>query len=316
MARPSNVQLDSYRLAQYTVAIPCYICGEGNTYDAELCRTCSAPMALAHQAHSQKIMPRTIAAIGPSGVGKTVYLGMLLDMLSRQPQQMQMLARGAFSITLQQTVVAALSRCEFPQKTPNEPDRWNWVHCQVRRPQDKQPVELVMPDLAGESLLYEVDHPNSYPVIHSLLARAAGVLVLIDASELQSGSRDQDYFTMKLLTYLAELEADAENAWRDRPVALVFTKADQCEECFVDSSAYARSHATGLWQHCQERFAVHRFFSAGVAGSCAFREIPGYGRIRVPLRIEPRGIVEPFAWLVEKIKSVPGQSQKKVRGRG
>lgn len=315
MARPSNVQLDSYRLAQYTVSIPCYICGEGNTYDAELCRTCSAPMALAHQANAQQVRPRLIAVIGPSGVGKTVYLGMLLDMLSRQPKHMQMLARGAFSITLQQTVVSALSRCEFPQKTPNEPDRWNWVHCQVRRPQDKQPVELVMPDLAGESLLHEVDHPNSYPVIHSLLERAAGVLVLIDASELQSGSRDQDYFTMKLLTYLAELPAEADDGWRQRPVALVFTKADQCEECFLDSEAYARSQAAGLWQHCQERFARRRFFAAGVAGSCAYREIPGYGRIRVPLRIEPRGIVEPFAWLVDQIRAAPTPSKKKVKPR-
>lgn len=316
MGRPSNVQLDSYRLAQYTASIPCYICGDGNTYDAELCRTCSAPMALAHQANSQKVMPQMIAAIGPSGVGKTVYLGMLLDMLSRQPKRMQMLARGAFSITLQQTVAAALSRCEFPQKTPNEPDRWNWVHCQVRRPQDKQPVELVMPDLAGESLLYEVDHPNSYPVIHSLLRRAAGVLMLIDASELQSGSRDQDYFTMKLLTYLAELPADEGQGWQRRPVAMVFTKADQCEECFTDSEDYARSQAAGLWQHCRERFGLHKFFAAGVAGNCAFREIPGYGRVRVPLRIEPRGIVEPFAWLVEQIKSAPPAPKKKAKVRG
>ena len=51
-----------------------------------------------------------IAVFGASGVGKTVYLGMLMDMLSRQTERLQLLARGAFSITLQQTTVAALSR--------------------------------------------------------------------------------------------------------------------------------------------------------------------------------------------------------------
>src|SRR5215218_1549907 len=117
------VPLESYRLAEYANQLPCYICSRGNTYDAELCRHCFAPMALSHQANCQKIMPKMIAAIGSSGVGKTVYLGMLLDMLSRQPDRMQAVARGAFSITLQQTTLASLSRCEFPNKTPNEPDR-------------------------------------------------------------------------------------------------------------------------------------------------------------------------------------------------
>ena len=78
-----------------------------------------------------------IAAIGPSGAGKTVYLGMLTDMLSRQDDDLQLLARGAFSIKLQQHTMAALARCEFPHKTPNEPDRWNWVHCQVLRKQQQ-----------------------------------------------------------------------------------------------------------------------------------------------------------------------------------
>ena len=124
--------LESYRLIQYSTPIPCYICAADNTTDAEFCNHCSAPMALAHQANVQKVQPRMVAVVGPSGVGKTVYMGMLLDMLSQQSEKMQLLARGAFSINLQQTAMAALSRCEFPRKTPNEPDRWNWVHCQIR----------------------------------------------------------------------------------------------------------------------------------------------------------------------------------------
>ena len=76
-----SLEMESFRLAAYTVPCPCYICGGGNNFDSEMCRHCHAPMALAHQANTQKIHPRMIAAIGPSGAGKTVYLGMLTDML-------------------------------------------------------------------------------------------------------------------------------------------------------------------------------------------------------------------------------------------
>jgi len=123
--------MDSYRLARYAVPLPCYLCSGDNCYDADVCRHCQAPMALAHQAYSEKIHPQIFGVVGPAGAGKTVYLGMLLDLLSRGATLMQVLARGAFSITLQQTTIAALARCEFPDKTPNEPDYWNWVHCQL-----------------------------------------------------------------------------------------------------------------------------------------------------------------------------------------
>lgn len=293
--------MESYRLAQYAVQVPCYICDQGNTFDAELCRHCQAPMAVAHQAAAQKTKPQMIATIGSSGVGKTVYLGMLLDMLSRIPDQMQVLARGAFSITLQQNAVTALSRCEFPEKTPTEPDRWNWVHCQIRRPKDRRPVELIMPDIAGEALLQEVEHPHSYVAIRSFLQKCAGVMVLVDTTGLEAGSRDQDYFTMKLLSYLSELDDSPATAWRNRPVALVFSKADQCEVCFQDPTTYAKKHASGLWQHCRERFNIHKYFAASVAGDTAPRIVPNLGRVRAPLRIEPRGILEPFAWIVDQL---------------
>ena len=301
MIKQGSVQLDSYRLAQYSVQVPCYICEGGNSFDAELCRHCFAPMALAHQANSQKIAPRMIAAIGASGVGKTVYLGMLMDILSRQSDRLQMLARGAFSITLQQVTASALARNEFPNKTPNEPDRWNWVHSQVRSPSHRRPVDLIMPDLAGEALLEEIDHPHTYPVIRSLLSKCAGVLMLVDTVKLQSGIHDQDYFAMKLLTYLIELDNHPKHGWSQRPVGLVFSKADECEECFDDPVAYAKAHSAGLWQHCHEQFKRFQFFAAGVAGGCAYRNLPE-GRVRVPLRIEPRGIVEPFEWLVDQLK--------------
>ncbi len=312
MTKGTTVELDSYRLAQYAVQVPCYICDGANTFDAELCRHCHAPMALAQQAKNLKVKPRLVATIGSSGVGKTVYLGMLMDLLTRQSQDLQVLARGAFSINLQQTTMAALQRGEFPDKTPNEPDRWNWVHCQVARPGEKTAVDLIVPDMAGDALLQEVDHPHTYPVISSYLRKCVGALVLVDALRLKEGHRDQDYFTMKLVSCLAELDEDPKTGWSRRPVAVIFTKSDQCEECQADPAAFAQTHAAGLWQQCQKRFAVHRFFAAGVAGACAIRTTRQDGRVFIPLRIEPYGIVEPFEWLYDQLKALGWLTRKRA----
>lgn len=301
MTKVAIVPLESYRLVEYALPIPCYICEGENTYDAEFCRYCSAPMALAHQAKGQKVRPRMVAVLGASAVGKTVYLGMLMDMLSRQPDRLQLLVRGAFSITLQQTTVSALARCEFPDKTPSEPDRWNWVHCQVRRLRRRRMVDLIVPDMAGDALLHEVDHPYTFRVIRDFLKKCSGAMILIDGPKLQAGIRDQDYFTMKLISYLGELDGGEKSGWWAKPVAMIFTKADQCPQCAVDPAAYAKTHAGGLWQQCQKRFRRYRFFAASVAGACAFCQTPR-GRIQIPLRIEPHGILEPFEWMMESLK--------------
>ncbi len=290
--------LESYRLAQYAVPVPCYICGSENTFDSEFCGHCLAPLALAHQAAGQSVMPRMIAVIGASAVGKTVYLGVLMDMLSRLPDRLQILARGAFSITLQQTTLAALSRCRFPEKTPNDPDQWNWVHCQIRDGNRREPFELILPDMAGEAVLQEVEHPHTYRVVRKFLQKCDGVLLLVDAWKIAEGGRDQEHFTMKLISYFSELEKDSKHGWKDQPVAVVFTKSDLCQECADDPDHFARQHAPGLWQQCNQRFDRHRFFAAGVAGTCVSYSQRGQSRVNIPLRIEPHGIIEPFEWLL------------------
>jgi hypothetical protein len=303
MNRGVTVELDSYRLTNYAVQVPCVICDQENSVEIEFCRRCQAPMALAHQAGSGKLAPKLVVALGPSGVGKTVYLGMLLDILSRQPNYMQLSARGGFSVNLQQHTLHALARREFPNKTPNEPDRWNWVHCQLQVPKRRRPTELLLPDIAGEALFEEVDHPKSYQVLHMLLTRAHGVLILVDATRLESGSLDEDYFTMKLMSHMSEVGGHSKAAWGRRPVAVIFSKADQCETCFENPAGYAQRHAPGLWRICQQRFSRYQFFAAGVAGACATRTLGDGSQQNVPLRIEPRGIVEPFRWLAEMLES-------------
>ena len=293
--------LQSSQWLQSGQSIPCYICESANNNDAEYCRDCSAPLALAHQAAGQPLPPWMTAVVGSSGVGKTVYLGLLMDMLSRQTERMQFLARGAFSINLQQTTVSALARCQFPGKTCNEPDRWNWMHCQVRRNVGSPTVEVIMPDMAGESVLEEIDHQNTYRVIKEFLKKSSAALILIDAPRLQEGDRSQDYFVTKILSYLSEVDPHSKHSWSERPVALVFTKVDQAEACHDDPATFAKTHATGLWQHCQQRFSNHKFFAATVVGAWAWHESATQGRRQVPLRVEPRGIIEPFEWLLEQL---------------
>jgi len=209
MTKRVLVAMDSYRLAECAVPLACYICGTDNNYNTELCRHCAAPLALSHQARTQGVRPQMVAVLGTAAAGKTVYLGMLLDMLTRQNSRVQVLARGAFSITLQQRTMMALSSCRFPEKTPNEPDRWNWVHCQAKVNSKKNPMELIMPDMAGEAILEEIDHPNAYPAIHSFLEKCSAVILLADTDRIERGGAEQNYFLMKLITYLSEQDADA-----------------------------------------------------------------------------------------------------------
>jgi hypothetical protein len=158
-----------------------------------------------------------------------------------------------------------------------------------------------MPDMAGEALMEEINHPRSYPVVRSFLERCGATLLLVDASRLAEGDKDQDFHSMKIVSYLLELDGHPKRGWPQRPVAVIFSKADQCGDCFEDPEQFAKRNAPGLWRHCQERLKRHKFFAVGVAGECAHRWEFG-GRVHVPLRIEPRGIVEPFTWLLQQLK--------------
>lgn len=313
MCAKAVLPMESYRLAQYAVHVPCFVCDEGNAFDAELCRRCYAPMSLVNQSSQNKdkhkSLPLMIATVGSTGAGKTVYLGILMDILSRQDASLQLTAKGAFSIGLQERTMAALTSCEFPEKTPGEPDRWNWVHGHLRSGQYN--YELVMPDMAGEAILQEADHPNTYPVVRAMMKKSSGVLLLIDAVRIEEGADDQDYFGMKILSYLDTVWGGVPDERQKKrkkkhspnpPVAIVLTKSDQCEVCFEDPAAYARKGTPGLWQQCQENFPNHRFFAIGVAGACGARLAFGKVKQNIPLRVEPRGVIDPFRWLIEQSK--------------
>ena len=110
---------------------------------------------------TKKLLPLLHRAAADSPRGSVRIINTSSDageMIKDMPwDDLQLLARGAFSVSLQQMTMSALANCEFPGKTPNEPDRWNWIHCQVRLSKKRNPAELIMPDLSGEAILEEVD---------------------------------------------------------------------------------------------------------------------------------------------------------------
>src|SRR6266511_1714292 len=89
-----------------TLGTRCLICAHHNPPDALLCAECSAPMAIIHDSLAQEREPRIVSIVGESNVGKTVYLGFLLDMLSQRAGDFEAIPRGAFSVDLQQTVIS------------------------------------------------------------------------------------------------------------------------------------------------------------------------------------------------------------------
>src|SRR5690606_29016083 len=222
-------------------------------------------------------------------------LGVLTDMLARQSCKIPMLARGAFSIAMQQTAVSSLARGFFPPRTPDDAAHWNWTHCRITKGR-RRALELILPDIAGETISSEIEHPQTSPMTRALLGRSTAAMILLDASRLVEGDRQPDFFGLKAVSYLCEMYSDRKRSWSRRPIALVFTKADQAESCFDDPLAFARRYAPGLWHHCRERLRLYQFFATSISGGEAyFRDVAG--RRPIPLRIEPRGTVEPFDWL-------------------
>ena len=291
---------DARRPADQARQLTCQICGAANYADADFCHSCRAPLVLAHEAQWRRTAPRFLAVTGTPGCGKTVYLGMLTDLLSRYGGPLQFLLRGAYSVSLQQEAMAALARRRFPEPTPPDPERWNWVHCDVLGRPRKRCREFVMPDISGEALRQEIESPHSVPLVRAFLSRCSAAILLVDAEAVDRGDADQDYWAVRLITSLTEMQRPRRMAWSRRPLAVVFTKADASAACGDEPEKFARERTPGLWHQCRERLRRHRFFAASVVGASAAVEVLGE-MVRVPLRIEPHGIAEPFLWLVNEM---------------
>jgi hypothetical protein len=269
------------------------------------CPHCHAPAEVSRTVAERGMPPQFVTVLGPSGAGKTVYLGMLLDMLSKGNRTLRGLPNGPFSLAVQQETIDALQKQRFPEKTPSEADQWRWVHCEVtatRRP--RKVIDLVTPDLAGEAIALELEHENTHPVIRSVISKSSGLLVLFDSGRARDEGRTEDIFAMKLISYLANVYKGASGLAKRKsavPVSIVLTKADRCPEAVRSPEIFAAATMPGLVQGCRRHFAKHRFFASGIVGSYAMG-IDGYGRrMHMPLHVEPHGIMEPLQWLMEQM---------------
>ena len=285
-----------------TATIPCLICETQQTLDAAICSHCYAPMALIQEAVAQDRDPCIVTVIGDSNVGKTVYLGMLLDMLSKRAEDFDAIPKGAYSVNLQHTVITYLSARQFPPKTPMEVDQWLWAYYQVsRRKRRARIYDLVMPDMAGEAIAAEVASPKTFTVIRSLLEKSAGVLLMVDAALAAAGSPQPDFFALKLVSYLDGVLASKAQEQLDTPVAIVLSKADYCPECFDNPQLFAQTNLNRLWNICDSRFKSFEFFATSVVGSLGYGSDEYDNVIPYPLHIAPRGIMEPFEWVLSKL---------------
>ena len=282
----------------------CLICETENAPDALMCGECFAPLALTRQAEVLGRDPRIVSVIGESNVGKTVYLGFLLDMLSQRAGDFDAIPQGPYSVDLQQTVIGHMAQRVFPPKTPMEADQWYWACYQVRRHRKNAPwIDLVMPDLAGESLASELSMPRTSRVISSLLNKSAGMMLLVDAALAANGSAQPDFFSLKMLSYVDGLAVQWDGRRNSIPIAVLLCKADHCPECFDDPRAFVKANLNRTWNLCESRFETVEVFATSVVGSLGYAmpEDESYVR-QVPLHTALRGILEPFEWVVDRLQ--------------
>lgn len=284
--------------------LACLICESLNSEDATICVECGAPMALMHETVAQDRDPCIVTVIGDSNVGKTVYLGMLLDMLSKRVNDFDSIPKGAYSVNLQHTVISYLGARLFPPKTAMEVDEWQWAYYQVaRRRADSRIHDLVMPDMAGEAIAAEVASPNTFAVIRTLLTRSAGAILLVDAAQAAAGSPQPDFFALKLMTYLDGVLAGKRRQKLSTPVAIILSKADYTPECFDDPRRFAKTNLNRLWNMCENRFEHFEFFATSVVGALGYGTDESGNVIPYPLHIAPHGVLEPFEWVLHKLGS-------------
>lgn len=292
-------------ITQEAKTISCATCDAEVSPHSGYCLRCLTPYELSESIADRGIAPRYLSVLGASGAGKTVYLGFLLDMLSKGVSDLRGLPNGAFSVALQQNTMNALQQRRFPAKTSNEVDRWQWVHCEITRGKRSQHVlDLVTPDLSGEALSLQVEGETKLQTIDCVVRKSRALMLLVDSHEVRDTAREQDFAAMKLVSYIRKVHDLKDRIGRGKvkvPIAIVFTKCDLCWEATADPTAFAKANLPGFLNACQRSFATCEFFATGVVGSTALVKSPYGPQMQIPLHIEPHGVVEPLEWIVRKL---------------
>ena len=302
MTRTAEQVIDATRFLTEEGRIECFCCGGVAFESSGFCGTCHVPLDITRSAQARGTQPYFIPVLGASGAGKTVYIGLLLDILSKGVEGIRGLPANALSVAIQQRTLAALQRRRFPEKTVCEAEQWQWVHCEVGTPkQGPQPfVDIVTPDLAGESVAMELDHPGSFPAVRTCVANAAAIIVLVDAVRARDCGTDEDMFATKLVTYIHQHIRRTGVARKKVkiPLAVTFTKSDLCPEAEEDPNAFAGHNLPSLVAYTERYYSKIRFFTASAVGSVA-NVIDGDSILPVPLHVQPNGIAAPLTWVIQ-----------------
>jgi hypothetical protein len=298
---------DAAEFGQQRQTLSCVCCGTEAFDAAGCCARCHVPLELSRCAAVRGVRPSFIPVFGASGAGKTVYIGLLLDMLSKGWGGVTGVPNNAFTVAVQQVAIAALASRRFPEKTVCEAEDWQWVHCELALDKSRRKyLDLVTPDLAGEAIEAEIEHPGSFPAIKSCVSRAAAIVLLVDAANLQEHARDEDFFATKLAAYIYQQSVQQSRSPTTAPLrvplAVTLTKSDQCHEAEGDAESYARHHLPSLTGYCDRYFTKCRYFAASAVGSVAVVRDARQGRRAIPLHVQPRGIVDPVAWIVKQLR--------------
>lgn len=282
----------------------CFCCGIRYPGSGRRCQNCQVPLELSQPARARGTPLRFVSLLGESGSGKTVYLGMLMDMLSKGVLGMRGVAHGSHSVAVQETTISALDSRRFPEKTASEADQWQWAHCEVTKDRRaNRPLDLITADFAGEAIALEIEQSGAYPAIRSVVSQSVGVLLLCDAISASRAPHNEDIFALKLASYISNVQRANRQGKNDRriktPVAIVFTKCDQCPGVQEDPQRFATNNLPRLFQYCQQGFSRFNFFAAQVVAGNAIL-MDQYARSNhVALHVEPRGVAEPIAWIMK-----------------
>ena len=289
-------------------AFECLCCQRRLTETNTFCPDCDTPADLSQTVATRGEDKNFISMLGASNSGKTVYIGMLLDMLHQGTQDFHGLPGSSYSVHLQQHVINSLTRRQFPPKTPSDADSWNWLHCEINTgtAKDQRINDLICPDFAGEAIAAEILNPGFYPMIQTIVSKSSGILLLCDAIAAQTNSVEEDLFALKVATYIARNhglnpKTRRQHTTHQTPrVAIVFTKTDGCSAAADHLNQFAESHLPRLTDYCKHTFDEHQFFAASVAGNViAVSDSTGI-RSKIPVHITPKGILEPLRWLINR----------------
>lgn len=299
----------SYRRAEDAVAenaLECICCELQLDSHEGFCPECQTPAEISSVVQRRETTPNFVSVLGPSNAGKTVYLGVLLDLLGSSTGPIRGAANGTFSISLQEHVVNALEQRCFPEKTPVESDSWRWLHCDVTLKNGKKPkqYDFVAPDVAGEAISFELEQASTYRAIQYVVQRSGGILILCDSAEVRDAGSQEDLYALKLASYIEQNRPVSNNrrgkSDNQPAVAVVFTKADICPEASEDPIAFAKNNMPRFFDFCERHFPVHKHFASSVVGASCMINDPEAGDRQIPLHIQPRGVVEPLHWIMSQ----------------